>query len=177
MQIKDRQQLLLIVTISVAALFVADKVLLTPLLNAWDARQTRMAGLRKQVTQGKALMANAQGIRNYWREISRRSLTNDTSAAEQQIFQAATEWAQESGVSIGAINRQWKVDSDDYSTYECHIDANGDLGHLTRFLWGAEREPLALRFQSIDLNARDKEGRQLSLNLTFSALILTPSTR
>ena len=38
MQIKDRQQFLIIVTISVAALFVADKVLLSPLLNAWDAR-------------------------------------------------------------------------------------------------------------------------------------------
>ena len=177
MQIKDRQQFLIIVTISVAALFVADKVLLSPLLNAWDARQTRIADLHKKVTQGKALIARAQGIRKYWGEISQRSLTNDTSAAEQQVFKAATEWAQESGVSIGGINRQWKHDSDNYSTYECHIDATGDLGHLTRFLWGAEREPLALRFQAIELGARDKEGRQMSLSLQFSALILTPSTR
>ena len=174
MQIKDRQQLLIIVTISAAALFVADKVLLTPLLNAWDDRQARIAKLHKQVAQGKALIAGGQGIRNYWRDISQRSLTNDTSAAEQQVFKAATEWAQESGVTIGGINRQWKHDSDDYSTYECHIDATGDLGRLTRFLWGAEREPLALRFQTIELGARDKEGRQMSLSLQFSALILTP---
>lgn len=177
MQIKNRQQLLVIITISAAALFLADKVLFSPLLSAWDSRQTRIAQLRKQITQAKALRARAQGIRNYWREISQRSLTNDTSAAEQQVFQAATQWAQDSGVTIGAINRQWKHDSDDYSTYECHIDASGDLGRLTRFLWAAEREPLALRFQSIELGARDKEGRQMSLSLQFSALILTPSTR
>ncbi len=150
MQIKNRQQLLIIVTISAAALFIADKVVLTPLLNAWDARQTRIAELRKKVTQGKALLGRAQGIRNYWREISQRSLTNDTSVAQQRVFQAVTQWAQDSGVSIGSYNPQLKVDSDDYSTYECHIDATGDLGRLTRFLWGAEREPLALRFQSIE---------------------------
>jgi hypothetical protein len=177
MQIKDRQQLLVIVTISAAALFVADKVLLTPLLNAWDARQTRIAGLHKKVVQGKALIARQQGIRTFWRQISQRSLTNDIPAAEQQVFQAVTAWAQDSGVSIGSINRQWKQESDDYSVYECKIEANGDLGKLTRFLYGAEREPLALRLQSIELAARDKEGRQMSLNLQLSALILTPPSR
>jgi len=80
-------------------------------------------------------------------------------------------------VSIGGINRQWKLGSDDYSTYECHIDATGDLARLTRFLWGAEREPLALRFQAIELGARDKEARQMSLSLSLSALVLTPPTR
>jgi len=165
MQIKNRQQFLVIVTISVAALFVADMVVFTPLLNAWDSRQTRIAELHKKLVQGKALVAQQQGIRNFWRQIQQRSLTNETSAAEQQVFQAVTLWAQESGVSIGGINRQWKHESDDYSTYECHIDATGDLARLTRFLYGAEREPLALRLQAIELGARDKEGRQMSLSL------------
>jgi len=175
MQTKNRQQLLIIITISAAALFVADKVLLTPLLGAWDARQTRIAQLNKQLAQGKTLLARGQGIRNYWRDISHRSLTNDVSAAEQQVFQAVTSWAQDSGVSIGGINRQWK-DYENYSTYECHIDATGDLARLIRFLYGAEREPLALRFQSIELASRDKEGRQMSLSVQLSALILTPPT-
>jgi hypothetical protein len=177
MQIKNRQQFLVIVTISVAALFLVDMIVLTPLLNAWDARQTRIAELHKKLVQGKALVASQQGIRNFWRQISQRSLTNDTSAAAQRVFQAATQWAQDSGVSIGSYNPQWKHDSDDYSTYECHIDATGDLGKLTRFLYGAEREPLALRLQAIELGARDKEGRVMSLSLHFSALMLTPSTR
>ena len=177
MQIKDRQQLLVVLTISVAALFVADLVVFTPLLKAWDARQSRIAQLHKQIAQGKALLASQQDIRNLWRQISQRSLTNDTSAAEQQLWQAVNQWAQDSGVSVGGMNRQWKHDSDDYSTYDCHIDASGDLARLTRFLHSAEREPLALRFQNVELGAHDKEGRQLALSLQVSALILTPATR
>jgi hypothetical protein len=177
MQIKDRQQLLVIITISVAALFLADMIVLTPLLKAWDARQGRIAELHKKVDQGKALMTRGTGIRNFWRQISQRSLTNDAPAAQQQLDQAVAQWAQDSGVTIGGINRMFKQDSEDYATYECQIDASGDLGRLTRFLYGAEKEPLALRVQSIELGTRDKEGRQLTLSLKLSALILTPPSR
>jgi hypothetical protein len=176
-QIKNRQQLLVVATIAIVALFAADRILITPLMNAWDARQTRIAELRKQIRQGKDLIAGQLGIRSHWRDMSQRSLTNDNSAAQQQVVQAITLWAQDSGANVGNINHAWKHDADDYSTYECHIDATGDLSKLTRFLWAAEREPLALRFQSIELGSRDKEGRQLSLSLQLSGLILTPETR
>ncbi len=177
MQIKNRQQLLVIVTVAAAALFIADRMVITPLLSAWDARQTRIVELRKKIRQGKDLIAGQRGIREHWREISERSLTNDNSAAQQKVVQAITHWAQDSGANVGNINHAWKHDADDYSTYECHIDATGDLAKLTRFLWAAEREPLALRFQSIELGARDKEGRQMSLSLQLSGLMLTPLTR
>ncbi|MGA2863356.1 MAG: hypothetical protein ABSF95_02600 [Verrucomicrobiota bacterium] len=177
MKINSRQQLLIIVALSAVALFAGDKVLFTPLVKAWGARETRIGELRKQVAQGKALLQREQGIRNYWGQISQRSLTNNASAAEQQVFQAVNQWALDSGVSIAGINPQWKHDSEDYSTYECHIDATGDLGRLTRFLYGAEREPLALKLQSVELGVRDKEGRQLSLGLQLSALMFTPPSR
>lgn len=177
MQINNRQQLLVIVTVAVAALFLADRIVITPLMNAWDARQSRIAELRKQLHQGHDLLAAQRGIRSHWREISQRSLTNDNSIAQQQVVQAITRWAQDSGANVGNINHAWKHDADDYSTYECHIDATGDLPKLTRFLWAAEREPLALRFQSIELGARDKEGRQMSLSLQLSGLMLVPETQ
>lgn len=176
MQIKNRQQLLIVLTLGVVALFAADKILLSPLLKVWDARGKRIAQLRTQVDQGKLLLVRERGLRDHWRQISSGSLTNDPSAAIEQVHQAINQWAQDSGVSLVGINPQWKTETDNYSTYECHIDASGDLARLTRFLYGAEREPIALRFQSISLAARDKEGKQLSLGLQVSALILTPPT-
>lgn len=174
MQIKDRQQLLVTAAIAVVVLFAGDKLVVSPLTAAWKSRHDEILKLRAQVDQGKKLLLREKGIRNYWREISSRSLTNDDSAAQQRVVQAINTWAQESRVALAGINPTWKHDSEDYSTFECHVDATGDLGQLTRFIYGAEREPLALKFQSIELGARDKEGRQLSLGLQFSGLILTP---
>lgn len=174
MQIKNRQQLLVILAGSIVALFATDRLLLTPLSNAWDKRAAHITELRREVATGKVFLARQTGLRNHWRDMTAKTLTNETSAAEQKVLQAIDSWAQNTGVTINAITPQWKHDSDDYMTYQCRIDATGDIDRLSRFLYRVEREPMALRFESIELTARDKEGRQLSLGLQLSALVLNP---
>jgi hypothetical protein len=176
-QIKNRQKLLVIVAIAAVALFAGDKLVLTPLTNAWDARAARLKVLRNQISRGKMLVQRERGIRNHWNEMQQRALTNNTSAAEQQVFRAIDSWAQETGVIVNAITPQWKHDSDEYATYECRVDASGDLSRLTRFLYRVEREPLALKLDAVELSARDKDGQQLSLGLQFSGLLLNPESK
>jgi Tfp pilus assembly protein PilO len=176
-QIKNRQQLLVIVAVSAVILFAGDRLLLTPLTGAWHARQDAIAKLQKDVDEARKLRQRELTIRRYWRDISERSLTNDTSAAEQQMVQAITRWGERSGVVLTGINPTWKHDSENYATYECHVDATGDLGRLSRFLFNAEQEKLALRFQTVELSARDKEGKQLALSMQISGLILNTPTR
>ena len=172
MQIKNRQQMLIIVAVAVAALFIGDRVVLTPLARTWSARSDRIADLQKRITQGRALLQRQTGIRAHWEQMSSRTLTNNPSAAEQQVFDTVDLWARDTGVTITAITPQWKRDTEDYAAYECRIDATGDLSRLTQFLHRAEREPIALRIESIELAARDKEGQLLSLGLQFNGLVL-----
>jgi hypothetical protein len=176
-QIKDRQKLLIILTVSVVALFAADQLVRAPLMSAWNARATRISALRNQVSRGRMLMQRERGLRNHWQEMQRKALTNNMSAAEQQVFRAIDGWAQDTGVIVNAITPQWKHDSDDYITYECRVDATGDINRLSRFLYHVEREPMALRLEAVELGARDKEGQQLSLGLQLNGLVLNPVPR
>jgi hypothetical protein len=173
-QIKNRQRLLVIAAISVIGLFVGDKVILSPIASAWSARARHIEELRKQVAQGKQLLQRDRSIRNRWEEMQRRTLTNNLSAAEQQLWKAIDSCAQDTRVTINAITPQWKRETDEYMRYECRIDAAGDLDRLSRFLHRVEREPLALKLESVELGARDKEGQQLSLGLQISGLVLNP---
>lgn len=177
MQIKDRQKLLLIVTIAAVGLFALDALVRAPLMSAWNARAARVTTLRNQVARGRMLMQRERGLRNHWQDMQRKALTNNTSAAEQEVFRAIDSWAQDTGVIVNAITPQWKHDSDDYITYECRVDAAGDISRLSRFLYRAEREPLALKMEAVELSARDKEGQQLSLGLQLSGLVLNPPPR
>lgn len=177
METKNRQKLLIILSVTVVALFAADQLVRAPLYNAWQARASRVAALRNQVARGKMLLQRERGIHNHWDEMQRKSLTNNLSAAEQQLFRAIDSWAQDTGVIINAITPQWKRDSDDYITYECRVDTTGDIGRLSQFIYRAEREPLALRIEAVELGARDKEGKQLSLGLQLNALVLNPPPR
>jgi hypothetical protein len=164
------------VAIAAVALFAGDRLVFTPLLKAWSGRAAHIAELRKQIAEGKLLVQREQGIRARWQQMSHNTLPSNTSAAEQQVYKAIDLWAQDSGVAISAITPQWKHDSDDYTTFECRVDAGGDLSRLSRFLYSVEREPMALKLQLVELGARDKDGQQLSLGLQLSALILNTPT-
>ena len=174
MQTKNRQQFLIVVAVAAAALLAGDRLVFSPLTKAWGRRAARITELRKEISQGRMLLGREQGLRARWQQMSRNTLPKDTSAAEQQVFKAIDLWAQNSGVAISAITPQWKHDSDDYMTFECRVDATGDLGRLSRFLYQLERDPMALKLATLELGARDKEGQQLSLGLQLSGLVLTP---
>ena len=177
MPIKDREKKLVIATLVVVGLFVANLVILTPLQNAWKARSDRIAALRKQISDGKLLLQRQQGIRSHWAEMRDNTLTNNTSAAEQQVFNAINRWTQESGATVSSITPQWKHDTDDYITYECRLDVAGDMNSLTRFLYYIEKDPLALKLESVELGVRDKEGQQLTLGVQINGLVLTAKAK
>ena len=177
MQIKNRQQLLLVVAIAALGLFAANLLLLGPLVETWKARAARVDALREQVTHGKTLLQREQVIRGRWREMERNTLTNDTSAAEQLLFGALDSWRQDSRVAINGVTPQWKHDADDYMTYQCRLDASGSLPALSKFLYNIERDPRALKLDSVELSARDKDGQQLVLGLQLSGLVLLPQSR
>jgi len=177
LKIKNRQQLLAMVAGAGVVLFIADKLIIDPLTNSWSERRTKITELRKKVQDGQALLKREQSLRGAWNEMRSNTLTNNSSLAEQQVLKTVDRCAGDSRASITSINNQWKHDSEDYMTLECRVEAAGDLPALTRFLYNLEKDPMALKLQSVELGSRDNNGRQLTLGLQISALVLTPQEK
>lgn len=172
MQTKNRQQLLVIVAIAIVALFAADKVLLTPLGNWWSARSKEIKKLETDVRSAKSLASQEQSLRSRWAEMRRNTLPDDQSAAEQQLLRSLERWSRETGLKVTAINPQ-RHDGDDYSTLQCRLEGTGGINNLAQFLYAMEKDPMALRFENIEISSHDAEGQQLSIGLQVSGLILT----
>jgi hypothetical protein len=177
MQIKNRQQWLVIAAVAIVGIFLADKIVITPLTDSWKARSRRIAALRTQIAEGKSLLRNEQSYRERWADMQRNSLPRDQSAAEQQFFNAMANWAQESRVTINAVTPQWKKEGNESMTYQCRVDASGNISSLSRFLYALEKDPVALRIESLELSAHDKQGQQLALGLQISGLVLLSSQK
>lgn len=171
MQIKNRQQLLTFLTIAVVALFAGDKLILSPLIDLWKTRAATIAELRKKVDQGRTTLERERTIRDRWEQMRRNSLPSSTSAAEQTFFKAMDAWARDSQVVVGALTPQWKREADDFMTLQCRVDASGNIASLSRFVYDIEKDPMALKLESIGLASKDKEGQLLSLNLQLSGLV------
>jgi len=174
MQIKNRQQILIVVTLGIVALFAADKILFTPLGKLWSDRSAQITRLRKDVATGKQLVNRERWLREDWSRMKTNALTNNPSLAEQKVFKSLEKWSQESHLSVSSIAPQWKRDSDDYSTLQCRVEATGNMTAVSQFLYDIEKDPMALRLENIEVSSRDNEGLQLALGLQVSALVLTP---
>ncbi len=178
MKIKNRQQFLIVLTIAVVALFFSDRLIIEPLAGWWKARSTRVAQLRRQVSDGKLLIQRESVLRSRWQQMRTNTLPANNSAAEQQVLKSFDNWSRDTGTSITGITPQWKNnDADAYKTLVCRVEASGDLATLSRFLYDIEKDPMALKLDSLELNTQDAMGQQLRLDLQVSGLVLKSQTQ
>jgi Tfp pilus assembly protein PilO len=177
MKIQNRQQLLVIIAAACVLMLAGNWFVWTPLVNVWKTRAAQVAKLRTQIRDGTLLVQREQFIRSRWTQMQGNTLLKNPSLAEQQLFKDIDDWADRSRASLTAITPQWKHDpAEDFTTLDCRLEAAGDLGTVSRFLYELERDPLAVRVQSLELAARDNSGQQFTLNLQVSALMLNLKT-
>ena len=172
MKIQNRQQILLVLTLSVLALYVGDLLVFEPMVKWWHTRQDTIKELRQEVGQGKMLVRREAVIRSEWSNMRTNALPNDASQAESQVLRSLANWAGDSGINVSSVTPQWQEDQDDYSTLDCRVEASGNLGTITRFLYEIENDPMAIQLASIELTATDDQGQQLNLGLELSGLAL-----
>jgi hypothetical protein len=176
MKIEQRQQFLLVLTIAAAGLFIGVNYICTPLANLWSNRSTQLRDLRTKVSDGKKLITRETAVRSHWNDMLSNVLPDNTSLAEQQMLKSLDDWAHSSGSEIASIMPQWKNDSTNYLTLNCHVEANGTLGALSQFLYSIEKGQ-ALKVSSVELSAHDPTGQQLTLGLQISGLALLQATK
>jgi Tfp pilus assembly protein PilO len=172
MKVQNRQQVLVAVTLAMLALYAGNLLIYGPMVKWWDSRQDKIKELRQEVKDGKSLIRRESYIRGDWASMRTNSLPNDSSQAEQQLLKAFNGWAGDSGVSVSSVTPQWGNDQDDYSTLDCRVEASGDLGTLSRFIYEIESDPMALQLASLELTASDQKGQVLTLGLDVNGLAL-----
>ncbi len=175
MQIKNRQQFLTILTLTAVGLLALDRIVRPPLAKIWDERATRIAKLKRDVKEGQGLQQRKNWLRGHWEDIQKSSLTNDTTAAEGQLWSSLNNWVIYSGVVLQNVAPTWKQGNDPaYKTLDCRVDASGSIDRLSEFLYAMETDKMALRVQSIEMTSKDANGGTIGLGIQLSALVLAP---
>jgi Tfp pilus assembly protein PilO len=171
LQIKNRQQILIAAAVAVVALFALDKIVISPLTAAWRERSKSVSELRNRVANGRSLVGRERSLRNHWAEMQTNALPANRSLAEQKVLDSFNRWAQDSRLTITSVSPQWR-DQEDYSTLQCRVEGSGNLERVTQFLHKMEKDPMALRLETVELSSRDTEGQQISLAMQVSGLVL-----
>jgi Tfp pilus assembly protein PilO len=176
MKIENRQQFLVVLTIAAAALLIGVNFIFEPLQAWWSSRSLEIKELRAKVNDGNYLIKREADNRRLWSGWSSNALPANTPLAEQQVLKSLEGWSRASGAEITSIMPQWKNDSTNYMTFNCRVEAAGNLGTLSQFLYDIEKGP-ALKLDSVELSAHDSTGQQLTLGLQISGLVLSQTTK
>jgi Tfp pilus assembly protein PilO len=172
MKIENRQQFLIVLTVAALALLIGNSVIYEPFSNLWSVRSAQIRDLRVKVKDGNNLIKRDAAIRSRWSDMSANTLPANTTLAENQLLTALNNWSRNSGAEIASVTPQWKNDSTNYMTLNCRIEATGTLGALSQFLYQVEKGSMALKPDSVELNAHDPAGQMLTLGLQVSGLAL-----
>ena len=166
--------MLLIVAGAGLLLLILDSAIIGPLTKSWNDRSKRIAELRNSIDAERQMISRADYLNGQWDQFRTNTLPTDVSQAENEMLKAINRWARESGVNSVQIRPQWQEKSgEEYTTYECHADYTGDIRSISRFLYELEKDPISCKVENLEIASRDDNGRQLSLGIQMSGLVLT----
>jgi len=177
MESKNRETLLKIAVGAVVGLFVLDRMVLGPAIEGWKAQGERLAEVRVKVERGRHLLEREKSIRGRWNEMRRTDLSEDHSAAENEVFKSIGRWASASRVSFTNLTPQWRSHDEGYDTFECKATATGEQGTLGRLIYEIESDALPMRIEECEVSTRDAKGQQLALAVKFSAVRIREERR
>lgn len=173
---KSREKLLLILTAGVFLFFIADKVVIGPMFETWKQRSTDIDVLREDLDRGEYLVSRQARYEADWGSMKEESLLSDFSSAEKETLTAIDRWASQSRFSVSMLRPTW-LDGDDEVAegarkLEIRLSGTGDMRSITRFLYEMERDALAVKVEDVEITARDEKGRELSLDVRMTGLVL-----
>ena len=179
MKIKNRQDFLVVLTLSVVVLYVAVSFIFPPIFGWWSDRQKQIGTLRNKIKDGTRMIQRETAIRSHWRDMQANALPvgaqgagQQLQGAEQKLLKAVDRWSHDSGAEITSIMPQWKSEGTNYLTLDCRVETAGDLSALSKFLYDIERGPMMVRLDSVELSSHDVSGQQMTLGVEINGLAL-----
>ena len=163
MNLKQRERLLVLAAILCLVALLGDRLILSPLLRGWEARNARIVQLRALLEEGRSLLAREEVLTDRWSQMKRRSLPAEVSAAENEVLKSVNRWLERSRLSMTSLTPRRTQIEEDFKRLEFRATAQGNLASITRFLYELESDPLPLRLEEIEMTARDDLGENLSL--------------
>jgi hypothetical protein len=142
------------------------------MIDSWQSRTKQIKDLRDKIANGATLIRRKEFVKGDWDRMRTNALDSNPAAAEKQLFTAFDHWVSQSGVAEGSFRPQIQETDDGYSTIDCRADVTGDMDTINKFFKNMEKDPLGVKIESFELTSRDDNGRQMTLGLNLSGLVL-----
>ncbi len=175
---QKRQRMLLIGAIVSVTLLFGNQLVFTPLTAFWKGRSERIETLNADIEKGERLLNNQRRYRRVITDVERDSLPENQFEAEGIVVQALNQWSRDSRLNLTKIDSVLVSKNRDLPRMLAfRVTGIGDRSAVYSFLYFLETAPLALALEEVNIIAADDTGRELTLDLAFTGLLISSADR
>jgi hypothetical protein len=170
MKLSRRETVMAVVAVLAVALLVADRYVVTPLMEGSAALADKRDQLVQRLENNRRLFERQQLMAGKWREMTAGGLTSDPADAEGRVLHALRDWADEAGFALASIKPERNEREGQVGEITVLAAGTGPMRSVARFLWQVETCALPLRIHELQLGSRTEGADDLSLQLKLSTL-------
>ena len=172
MVLSKRERLIAIVTMAVIMIFVFDRYLWTPVMEARRDVILERQNLITEMQRAERIFKQRNRVKDDWNEMKNGGLYSDASATESGVLNAIGSWAQDSGLTLSSIKPEHEKGEGEMKEIIFNLACSGNMNSVSQFLWQVEESTLPLKIMEFQLGSREEDGREMSLQLKLSALYI-----
>lgn len=170
MNISKRERTILLLTLSVVGLLLADRVVISPVLAYRDALASEVDSLTNDVSHGLLLLKQGKAKQQRWKEMMTIGLPASASEAESRTLEAINKWAGSSKLSLVSVKPEYRRSDETLVPVIFRVSANGSMKAIAKFIWEVETAGIPVCVDSLQINTRDKNKDDLAIQMGVSAL-------
>lgn len=170
---KREKRLALIVLMALVA-YVADRIVLTPMLDAWRQDGERVAELQQQLATANGLAAAVAGWRDEKARRKELAFPAERAEAENEALTILANGTVARKLRLKSIRPAWREAGSTAkgapAQLELLVSADGTLAAVAGFLYDMETHSAPIRVARTRIQSRGENGRALDMDLTLTML-------
>lgn len=170
MTLSRRETLIAVVAVLAVALLVADRYVITPMMESGADLEDQRRQLMGEMMNARRLFERQRLMARRWQEMKTGGLASEPADAEGRILQAVRNWAEEAGLGLSSVKPERGEGKAGVGEITVVAAGTGNMRAVARFLWHTETTALPLRVRELQLGARTEGQDDLSLQLKLSTL-------
>ena len=175
MVLTKRERYVGIATVSVLAILVLDRVILTPAKDRIDKLNEDIRLAQQEHLNAQQLFTSNRRANRDWKAIAGDALTRDTGDPESRVLSAMREWAQDEGMRLPSVIPQPPQVEKGFSKIVFRATGSGNLNQVGRFLYRVQTAEIPLRITDLQITSKDGTD-ELSVNFGIATISPVPET-
>ncbi len=170
MVLSKRERYIAVVTLSVVAILIMDRLVLTPVRERRAAMEEETQQVLVDLERTRVLFARRKQLAPKWQTMLDAGLKSGPAEAESQVLHAIRNWSREAGLSLSSLRPERVKEKGKLREMTFMVSGTGRMSAVAGFIWRLESSQIPVRITEFQLGSRKEGTDDLSLQLRISAL-------